>query len=271
MIEELEIAEGDTRARVAPARGGMVTELEVGGVPIFFLDRATLLDPTKNVRGGSPVLFPTPGKLTGDAWSRAGRKGTLAQHGFARASAWSIEHREPGAIALGLEATDATRAAYPWGFRVGMEHRVIGRSLVTRTRVESRSDEAMPFGHGFHPYFAIGDRGSFAIETRATRAFDNVSKELVAMAPSRLVLGEREVDLHLLDHGSARIAFSVDGRAIAIECSADYAHWVIWSPPGRSFVCVEPWTCPGDAMSTGDRLIELAPGDTRTLEVAIRA
>ena len=43
----------------------------------------------------------------------------------------------------------------------------------------------------------------------------------------------------------------------------------IWTKPGAAFVCVEPWTCPGDALNSGDRLISLAPGEARALWLEI--
>jgi len=55
----------DARVLLSPARGGIVTRFSVGGRPVLFLDDATLADETKNIRGGVPVLFPSPGPLAG--------------------------------------------------------------------------------------------------------------------------------------------------------------------------------------------------------------
>jgi hypothetical protein len=57
---------------------------------VLFMDDETLRDPTKNVRGGVPVLFPTPGKLVDDKWSYAGHSGSMKQHGFARSLPWEL-------------------------------------------------------------------------------------------------------------------------------------------------------------------------------------
>ncbi len=259
----------ETRACIAPNRGGMVTTFEVGSRPIFFLDRASFLDPTKNVRGGSPVLFPTPGKLAGDAWSRAGKSGTLKQHGFARNRAWAVVRESPSAVTLRLEPDETTLASYPWDFRVDLTYAVRGRALRVTAEIENRSASEMPFGFGFHPYFSVADKRTFAIETDARRAFDNVTKREVSFDRRALDLGPNEVDLHLLDHERREMAFSLDGDLrVTIDGGTDRPHWVLWSLPGRDFVCVEPWTCPGDAMNTGERLIHLPPGATRELSFA---
>lgn len=265
-MEEIELASGATRATVVPERGGMATAWSEGGAAVFYLDRATLEDRSKNVRGGAPVLYPTPGKLAGDCWSRDGRAGKLPQHGFARNAAWTVTRRTGDALTVRLDR-DADDA-WPWASSVQMTYRVSAGALAIDARIENRADTPMPFGFGFHPYFALRDPASFAFETGATRAFDNVTKREVAY--ERVVLGEHEVDLHLLDHGASRLAFTVDGRTITIDGSPEYTHWVVWRPPGKPFVCVEPWTCPGDAMNTGRGLLEVAPGDARTLALVLR-
>ena len=67
-------------AEVVPERGAICSRLRIGGSEVLYLDPATLADPTKNVRGGIPVLFPIAGKP--DPGS------ALKQHGFARNLPW---------------------------------------------------------------------------------------------------------------------------------------------------------------------------------------
>ncbi len=268
-MDEIELGAGGTRATIVPERGGMATawSIDGNGAPVFYLDRATLDDRTKNVRGGAPVLYPTPGKLAGDAWRRDGRSGALPQHGFARNAAWEVTTRAGDALTVRLDREG--NDAWPWASSVELAYRVTERSLAIDARIENRADTAMPFGFGFHPYFTLTDPASFAFDTGATRAFDNVTKREIAYAG--VTLGDAEVDLHLLDHGASTFDFTVDGRRITIAGGPEYTHWVLWRPPGKPFVCVEPWTCPGDAMNTGTKLLALAPGETRTLSLALTA
>jgi galactose mutarotase-like enzyme len=252
----------------------MLTRLSIAGREVLYLDRATLENPTANVRGGVPVLFPSPGKLTGDAWSRDGRHGAMKQHGFARNLPWTVagvgSGTHDGAWAkLSLSANDATRAQYPWDFGAEYTYRLRGRSLAIEMRIENRGPSPMPFGAGFHPYFAVrdADKPSARIATRATRAFDNVQKREVAF--SGFDLTAAEVDLHLLDHGSTESSLVAGGMDVALRCSSDFTHWVVWTLRGRDFVCVEPWSAPGDALNTGDRLLVLAPGQAREMRVEI--
>src|SRR5436190_16724618 len=122
-IDLQHVADGATapisQARVAAWRGGMLTHLEVNGDEVLYLDEATLLNEMGNVRGGAPVLFPSPGKLTNDAWSYGGRSGAMKQHGFARNVPWTVVRTDVtrgAAVTLRLASSDVTLAQYPWGF-----------------------------------------------------------------------------------------------------------------------------------------------------------
>jgi galactose mutarotase-like enzyme len=261
--------EARSQAMLAPRRGGMVTSWKLGDVDALYLDVASFVDPTKNVRGGIPVLFPSPGKLAGDTW----RGGKLEQHGFARKRPWRVVDKSSGddgaAATLVLGSDDETRADYPFAFEARYRYTLRANELSVVMRFENLGTETMPFGAGFHPYFAVpaAQKGATRIATQATRAFDNVSKREV---PYRLDLTAGEVDLHLLDHGSTESSLSWPGGRIDLQGSAELTHWVIWTLPGKDFVCLEPWSCPGDALNTGDRLIHLAPGDARELSLRMR-
>lgn len=264
--------EAQTSATLAPSRGGLLTGFRVQGREVLFMDEATLLDPTKNVRGGNPVLFPSPGKLRDDRWARGGLAGALKQHGFARNQPWSVvqESTAGGAsVTLRLTADEATRAAYPFDFEADFIYTLRGNALELRMHFRNRGAGEMPFGAGFHPYFAVpqAEKGQVSFSTKATRAFDNVRKEEIGY---RLDLSEGETDLHLLDHGGTSATMSWPAGSLEIEGSAEFTHWVLWTLPGRDFVCLEPWTCPGDALNTGDRLLVLPPGGERELSLAMR-
>ncbi len=268
----LEHAASDSHVVIAPSRGAIVTRFCARGREVLFLDEATLVDTTKNVRGGIPVLFPSPGALAGDRFERAGKRGAMKQHGVARNMAAALQ---PGATAtsatLVLAADDATRAAFPWDFkltlRFSLEVHVADVRLVIGQRIENHSDTRMPFAMGFHPYFAVpvADKARARVPTTATRAFDNVPKREVDLkGPIDLTRGE--VDLHLVDHARSDATLELgDGRAVRIEASSAYRRWVIWTLPEKDFVCLEPWTAPGNALNTGAGLLDVEPGASHDL------
>lgn len=259
---ELADAGANSLVVLAPERGGMAVRFMVRGREIFFMDESTLALPKKNVRGGNPVLFPSPGKLASDQWARDGHAGTMKQHGFARDLPWTLgetETSDRASATLLLTSSESTRALYPWDFRFELTYSLAGGVLRIAQRIENTGDRPMPFGVGFHPYFLVDDKASARIDTRATRAFDNVTKKEVAFTGFDLTA--KEVDLHLVDHGGNESALTWgDGARLAIKGSPEFTHWVVWTLEGRPFVCVEPWSSPGNALNTGDRLITILPG-----------
>ena len=271
-LELVTLRDGDSVVAIAPARGAIAARFDVGDRRVLFMDQETFRDPTKNVRGGVPVLFPTPGKLVDDRWTYAGKSGAQKQHGFARNVAWRVGDRGANHAVLSIESNDETRANYPWDFTFDMTFTIEGDTLRLEQQIANKSATAMPCGVGFHPYFQVADRdkSKASITTLARRAFDNVTKQVIEInAP--IDLTQKEVDLHLLDHGSTESELVAPGGGVKLRGSAEYTHWVVWTLAGRDFVCLEPWTCPGNALNTGERLLVLEPGETRTLWLEIIA
>jgi galactose mutarotase-like enzyme len=268
----LEDASAHARVVIAPARGGMVTRFDVAGKPVLYLDVATLVDETKNVRGGNPVLFPSPGPLAGDRFTRDGRSGSMKQHGFARNRGWKvIATNDKRDAMLELASDDATRAVYPWDFVARLRYALAGTTLTIATTVENRDTTAsMPFALGFHPYFHVpdADKARARIPTAATRAYDNVTKTNVDVR-GPIDLTAKEVDLHLVDHGSNSATLHRGDDAIVVTGTPDFGRWVVWTLAGKDFVCLEPWTAAADALNTGDKLLVLAPGESKSLTVTV--
>ncbi|MBA2539841.1 MAG: galactose mutarotase [Deltaproteobacteria bacterium] len=271
MSEQITLQDGSAIATIAPQRGAIACTFQVGNMRVLFMDDETLRDPTKNVRGGVPVLFPTPGKLVDDKWSYAGFTGSMKQHGFARNQAWRVTEQGAGNAVLTLESSAETRAMFPWDFGFDMSFTVRDQTLRLEQKITNKGTTAMPYGVGFHPYFQIAeaDKSKTKITTNAKQAFDNVTKKTIDL--NGIDLTQQEVDLHLLDHGSSVCSLVHPGGTVTLRGSEEYTHWVVWTLAGRDFVCLEPWTCPGNAINTGDRLLTLAPSASHTLSLEITA
>jgi galactose mutarotase-like enzyme len=258
-------SEGVGSVTVAPTRGALIASLQIGNRELLYLDESTFTDSTKNVRGGIPVLFPSPGKLLDDMWAQAGRTGVMKQHGFARNLPWSVAEQQD-ALLLRLQDTAATHAQFPWRFEMQMQLAWRGERLRVTTRVRNTDQTMMPYALGFHPYFQVSDKSSAEIATAAQTVYNNVSKQQEVFAGFNFL--QPEVDLHLLDHASKSLGNGCflelfDGEGVELSASADFAVWVVWALQGKDFICVEPWTAPGNALNTGRGLTALAPGEFR--------
>jgi galactose mutarotase-like enzyme len=255
----LEDEAAGSMVHVAPSRGGMVTRFLVRDVPVLFLDETTLRDPSKSVRGGIPVLFPIAGKLPDNRYAMGGRSFTMKQHGFARDLPWTVldeSTRDGASVTLGLTASEATRAQYPFEFALRFTVRLRGEVLTVEQRIENRGDVPMPIQPGLHPYFFVpdGTKGATRIDTDATRGHDNrTGTDVEVTAP--IELAGHEVDLFLYDHGPRETTLHRADHAslpdIRIQFGADQSVLVVWTLPGRDFVCVEPWRAKPGTLASG--------------------
>jgi galactose mutarotase-like enzyme len=137
-----------------------------------------------------------------------------------------------------------------------------GRTLALEQEIENLGSHPLPLHLGFHPYFAVAEerKGEVRVETAAKSAYDNVRG---AEVPYEGVnFDDGEVDLHLLDHRRQGTRLTVPGRpARILEWSEAYQLMVLWTQRYKGFVCVEPWTAPGDALNTGKGLLQVPPGE----------
>ena len=271
LISIVDAASG-TSASIAPWRGALVTSFQVRGEEVLYLDQETLEDERKNVRGGIPVLFPSPGKLTDDRWQCDGQGGSMKQHGFARIQAWDVSTRAVDSLTLQLSSDATTLAQYPWAFSATLQVSVSPARLRLDMTLENRDSRAMPFALGYHPYFVVGYKRHSTITSDATRAFDNVTKKAGAF-DGHFDLTSDELDLHLLDQTAHRMTLRrEEGGEIEVSASDAFAYWVVWTLKAKGFVCVEPWTAPANALNSGEHLLRLAPGKQHRsfMEIAFR-
>jgi galactose mutarotase-like enzyme len=261
---------------VCPERGALVTRYAFGGREVLYLDYKTLVDRTASVRGGIPVLFPDPGRLTNERYRWNGPvvvEGKLAQHGFARKLPWRVESvvaDDGGAtLTLALRPSDETRAAFPWDFALAMRVTLSATGLDIAVDVTNRDARAMPFGWGWHPYFTLphGQRGATSITTGARAFYDRLAERERPIG--ELDLTAPEIDVRLVGHGAPELPVRSPSNPFTVRTTGPLRQWILWLQPERDFFCVEPWSCPPDALNTGDDLVVLAPGASCTLGMAI--
>lgn len=228
------------------------------------MDGASFDDVSRSVRGGSPILFPSPGKLEQDTFVTETARGRLRQHGFAREMAWILG--EGGRFYV--ESSPDTLALFPWSWRLSMRPRISGQHLLLEHAVTNTSQHLMPFAFGHHPYFYVRNERKSALQlsTSATSAWNNRTGTMESLGT--VDFGAGEVDLHLYDHNSQELVLSdAEGPLLRVSASKEYTTWVLWTLPGQPFVCVEPWTAPHNALNTGKNLLWLEPGETRDMWV----
>ena len=66
--------------------------------------------------------------------------------------------------------------------------------------------------------------------------------------------------------GPVRLVDPAAGMALELHPSAPFDLAVVWTDPPRPMVCLEPWTGPRGALVSGDRRLEVAAGESCTLQ-----
>ena len=262
------LTDGDASVRVAPARGALVSSFCVGGEEVLWLDEATYVDVSKNVRGGVPLLFPNAGPLPDGRWGG----GALPQHGFARTQRFSVGSAVAddamARLELVLASSDVTRAGYDFAFEATYALSLYEGKLLLEFALLNSGPTRLPWHFGLHPYFAVTDKTRARVPTQATRAWNNVSKVDEPFVAPRF--GDGEVDLHLLDHGQSQARLvRGDGTAVVVKGTPEFDTWVLWTLPNRPFICLEPWTAPTGALASGHGLRWVEPGAKQAVAVEL--
>jgi galactose mutarotase-like enzyme len=257
-------ASGDL-LRLVPERGGLISGWRCGGRELVYLDLERFLDPAQSVRGGFPVLFPITGGLPDNQLPLPQGTFTIGQHGFARTLPWRMEPLADGrGVALELSDTEETLKAYPFQFLLRMEVRLAPGALEIATTVSNRSGEPMPFSFGLHPYFNLSSLDGVRIEGLPEECLNHLT-----MAPAdtaeqmdRLASG---IDLLVRPTGPVRLVDGAAGTTLELQLIHPFDLVVLWTEPPRPMVCIDPWSGPRQALLSGDRKIELAPGTSTVL------
>lgn len=119
----------------------------------LFCSAASVLDGSKAIRGGVPVIFP-----------QFAEQGKGLRHGFARVSDWhlldsGVEDGEAIALFtlaeedLKPEYTRAWRHSFSLALRVGIK----GNTLSMQLEVRNTGEDPLPFAAALHTYYLVDD------------------------------------------------------------------------------------------------------------------
>ncbi|MFO8238141.1 MAG: galactose mutarotase [Prochlorococcaceae cyanobacterium] len=256
--------------RLVPERGGLISGWRSGGRERLYFDLERFRDPALSVRGGIPVLFPICGGLPGGVLSLPQGRFPMAQHGFARELPWRMRPLEDGrGVALELEHCGATLAQYPFRFQLRLEVRLEPRVLAIRTEVGNQGQETMPFSFGLHPYIAVADLSTARFEGLPARGLDQRTGQ-ECDTDQQLDLLAEGIDLLAGPARAVRLLDPSAGTALELETTAPLDLVVIWSDPPRPMACLEPWSAPRGALASGQRRLELKPGESQHLDTTYR-
>jgi aldose 1-epimerase len=251
--------------------------------------------------GGIPILFPFPGRIPGTVFHWEGKLYQLepgdafgnAIHGFVHARAWRVLEQSESRVVGQFHAwrdDPSLKARWPADFRITATYTLQGNELRTEYLLENSGESPLPCGLGVHPYFRL-PLGGTSRDDCMVQLPVSARWELTDMLPTgrRLDLpdaadyqhGRRFGDLKLDDVFSGLIPSSGSyeasiadpaGCRLRIRFYEPFRECVVYTPPHREAICIEPYTCVAGAFAPHMRAIDagvriIQPGDSLTAQV----
>ena len=285
-VYRLASEDGLQRAEVWPSHGMNCLRWRADGSELLFVhpDWEATAVPT---RSATPVLFPFPNRIRDGKFEFNGTKYELplndsakanAIHGFAPRNEWAVVSHAAtdeaaevvGRFRLSEQVPEAL-PLWPGDCSLSSTVRLEPSRLRLISRVENHSDKPVPFGLGFHPYFRLPTRSDGVDEYRLRAAVehewelrDNLPTGAKKMVEPDL-RSEQGVPLAGRDYdslfGGVTAPANPDGlRSVCalsheeagrleVLADANFDDWIIFTPPHRGAVALEPYTCPTDAIN----------------------
>jgi aldose 1-epimerase len=266
-------------------------------------------------RSGIPILFPFPNRIRAGIMSWDGQEYHLpandspprnAIHGFACRHPWRVTGQGADSESAWLTGTfrgslDAPESVSLWpaDYQLAVTCRLGAGWLRVEADVTNPDRKPLPFGLGYHPYFRLpfapGGKAEDCLVKVPARSYwvlqDSLpTGETKPVDDTRNLnelrrFGDLQVDDVLTDL-PARIEPGTEldlcstlqdpsGAELRILCSPVFREMVIFTPPHRQAFCVEPYTCPTDAINLQARGIDagwlvVGPGERWRSVVELR-
>jgi aldose 1-epimerase len=229
---------------------------------------------------GIPLLFPFPGRIGGATYEFNGRKYQLqpgdafgnAIHGFVLNRPWRVVEQTSSRVVGEFQASvdDASILEHwPADFRIRVSYEVRGTQLISDIAYANTGDGALPCGFATHAYFRLPlSDGGTAADTIVTVPASEIW-ELENMiptgrrlpVPSRqnlapgLKLDDNQFDTVFtkLDSGADKLIRTIlkdpsTNRTLTQTFDSSFTQCVIYTPPHREAICLEPYTCVPDSI-----------------------
>jgi galactose mutarotase-like enzyme len=194
-------------------------------------------------------------------------------HGLLRGSPdWEVVAADAGPMEATITATldfDQRRvdfSAFPFEHRIDFKATLRATSLTFSTEIHAIGQDEVPIAFGWHPYLSIPGlpRREWEVYFPFTRRcplgptlLPEGTREDVE--PIIGQLGERRLDDLFADVANGTTAFiRGNGRRMSIRFDTGYDWAILYGPPHRDHICVEPMTAASDPFSGQDPM-EVVP------------
>lgn len=217
----------------------------------------------------APILFPIVGRLKDNKTIINDNIYEIPQHGFARDMQFEVIKDEKNEKVYKLESNNETLKMYPFQFELYITYIIEENNLIVKYKVVNKDNKEMIFGIGGHPGIKIDSKQEdyyFELEQEEDKLeFMEVDGAYISNKPApNLLRNKKIIDITkdsfindaiiIKNFKSKNIALKqkADNKKI-VECDiSEFPTLGIWSMPGASYICIEPWYSTADKTdSTG--------------------
>lgn len=207
-----------TTTTTTTASSTQETDTDADDANLLFVSREAVVDGSKPIRGGVPLVFPIFGAGDGSI--------ALPSHGFARVSTWRVLEQDESSgkgddsrVVLVLEPSDVAEPhtkAWPYQFRLEYEVAITpALELSTRLRVHNKHESSFRFQSLLHTYFKVPDARELRVNiNKRTEYVDQVAKRAKLEMETTVVRVERETDYIYAFSTSSRGGGGDDGEEV---------------------------------------------------------
>ena len=210
-------------------------------------------------------LVPFSGRVRDGRFVFAGRHIALARnfgnsphaiHGNAWKSPWKVTAHDAASASLVLEHE---RGDWPFAYRAEQHFLLTPRSLEIELIVANTDAAAMPLGIGQHPYFPYTP--GMTVQAEVAQMWEAEHDMPVRLSRNDTVEGLARglkmaaVSLDNNFIGWKRVAtlrWPETGRRLRMTAQPPLSYLVVYTPPSRDFLCVEPVSNTVDWLNLGD-------------------
>jgi aldose 1-epimerase len=254
---------------------------------------------------GIPLMFPFAGRIRGAKFEFEGKSYQLepgdglgnAIHGFVINRPWRVTQHSASRVVGQFQASiddPSVLAHWPADFRITADYQLTGATLTSEFTIENPDSRPLPFGFGTHPYFRVPLGGTNGAEC-VVRVGVDANWDLEGLLPtggksSPAVVADLQKGAPMstlkLDHVFGGLSFEnhrctatvhdpASKHTLAMTFLDQFTTCVVYNPPHREAVCIEPYTTVPDAFALRARGIDphlqiLAPGQTFRTRIDIR-
>jgi aldose 1-epimerase len=258
----IELVAGRASARVDPACGARVAELNVGNTPLLVSGDPRHDDP---LEWGLYPMVPFAGRLRhgelpwrGDVFRLPLRRPPHAIHGTVLDTEWNVVDVSTSSCTL------STPLVEPWPFAGRVEHDVVLTDHGLDLRLTVHADVDMPVQIGWHPWFRKPMRASLPFRS-IHRRDDSGIADPVATPVDSIPWGDvDDCFTDVADTLEGLLTLEIDGLVVELRSTCE--HWVVFDRPTHA-TCVEPQSGPPNASAVDPRVIAAGTAHHETFSI----